>query len=106
MEPLRTAAECEWVEIDLARINPVGVEARMDGSPNEVVPCLRSMHEQGKGVIGMKILGEGTFKTAERQIESLKFVLGLGCVNAMVIGFESPEQIDQILKHAETVLRA
>jgi predicted aldo/keto reductase-like oxidoreductase len=106
MEPLRTAAECGWVEIDLARINPVGVPARMDGSPDEVVPCLRVMHGQGKGVLGMKILGEGTFKTAEQQIESLRFVLGLGCVDAMVVGFESPEQIDQIMKHVETVLRA
>ena len=88
MAPLRAAVDCDWVEIDLARINPVGVKARMDGPPEEVVPCLKAMHEKGKGILGMKILGEGTFKTAEQQLESLRFVLGLGCVNAMVIGFE------------------
>jgi hypothetical protein len=70
------------------------------------VPCLRAMHEQGKGVLGMKILGEGTFKSVEQQIESLRFVLGLGCVDAMVIGFEAPEQIDQIMTRVETVLKA
>jgi hypothetical protein len=63
------------------------------------------MHPQGKGVLGMKILGEGTFKTPEQQTASLKFVLGLGCVDAFVIGFESPEQIDQILKQAEAVIK-
>lgn len=105
MDPLRTAVKTDWVEVDLARINPVGVPARMDGSPEEVVPCLRAMHEQGKGVLGMKILGEGTFKAPEQQIKSLKFVLGLGCVDAFVIGFESPGQIDQILGHLEAIIK-
>jgi predicted aldo/keto reductase-like oxidoreductase len=105
MDPLRAAVDCDWVEIDLARINPVGVPARMDGPPVDVVPCLKAMHEKGKGILGMKILGEGTFKTPEQQLESLKFVLGLGCVDAMVIGFESPAQIDEMMKRVETALR-
>jgi predicted aldo/keto reductase-like oxidoreductase len=105
MKPLRSAVDCDWVELDLARINPVGVAARMDGTPEEVVPCLQAMHKQGKGILGMKILGEGTFKTAQEQMKSLRFVLGLGCVDAMVIGFESTEQIDQIMSRVETVLR-
>jgi predicted aldo/keto reductase-like oxidoreductase len=105
MDPLRAASKCDWVEIDLARINPVGVKARMDGPPDDVVPCLKAMHGAGKGVLGMKILGEGTFKSAEQQLASLKFVLGLGCVDAFVIGFETPEQIDQICGHIETVLK-
>ncbi|MFN4260047.1 MAG: aldo/keto reductase [Gemmataceae bacterium] len=105
MDPLKTAANNDWVEIDLARINPVGVTARMDGPPEAVVPCLQAMHKSGKGVLGMKILGEGQFKTPEAQLHSLRFVLGLGCVDAFVIGFESPEQIDQMTRHIETVLR-
>jgi predicted aldo/keto reductase-like oxidoreductase len=105
MDPLRAAVKCDWVEVDLARINPVGVKARMDGPPEEVVPCLKAMHEQGKGILGMKILGEGTFKTEEQQLASLRFVLGLGCVDAMVIGFESTQQIDQIMSRVEKVLQ-
>jgi predicted aldo/keto reductase-like oxidoreductase len=105
MDPLRTAARTDWIDIDLARINPVGVPARMDGPPEDVVPNLRAMHERGKGILGMKILGEGTFKTQEQQLASLKFVLGLGCVDAFVIGFESPEQIDGLLKVAEQAIK-
>jgi predicted aldo/keto reductase-like oxidoreductase len=105
MAPLRAAAKCDWIDVDLARINPVGVKARMDGPPAEVVPCLRELHKKGKGILGMKILGEGTFKTPEEQMRSLRFVLGLGCVDAMVIGFEKPEQIDQIMRRIETVLK-
>lgn len=105
MEPLRAAAKNDWIDIDLARINPVGVKARMDGPPEEVVPCLKEMHAKGKGVLGMKILGEGTFKTPDEQLASLKFVLGLGCVDAFVIGFESIEQVDQLMDRIETALK-
>jgi aryl-alcohol dehydrogenase-like predicted oxidoreductase len=105
MDPLRTAVKTDWVDVDLARINPVGVKARMDGTPEEVVPCLRAMHDAGKGILGMKILGEGTFKTPEERLKSLRFVLGLGCVDAFVIGFEKTEQIDEIFKLIETALK-
>jgi predicted aldo/keto reductase-like oxidoreductase len=105
MDPLRAAVDTDWVEVDLARINPVGVKARMDGPPEQVVPCLQAMHGKGKGILGMKILGEGTFKTVEQRRESLKYVLGLGCVDAFVIGFESPQQIDEICTLIEEVLK-
>jgi predicted aldo/keto reductase-like oxidoreductase len=106
MAPLRSAVETDWVEVDLARINPIGGDAgRMDGKPEEVVPCLKAMHEKGKGILGMKILAEGTIKNRDDQIASLKFVLGLGCVDAFVIGFDSPQQIDEMMKNIETALR-
>jgi len=105
MDPLRAATRCDWIDVDLARINPVGVAARMDSTPDEVVPCLRAMHDAGKGIIGMKILGEGTFKAREERLKSLRFVLGLGCVDAFCIGFEKPEQIDEITRLIEEALR-
>jgi predicted aldo/keto reductase-like oxidoreductase len=106
LDPLKAAVGTDWIDVDLARINPVGGQkGRMDGTPAEVVPCLKAMHEKGKGILGMKILGEGQFKTPEEQRASLKFVLGLGCVDAFVIGFESPQQIDQICALIEEVLK-
>ena len=106
MAPLRSAVKCDWVEVDLARINPVGGNAgRMDGTPQEVAECLKQMHGQGKGILGMKILAEGTLKTPEKQLESLRFVLGLGAVDAFVIGFENTKQIDEICKLIETALK-
>jgi predicted aldo/keto reductase-like oxidoreductase len=106
MAPLKAAVDCDWIDVDLARINPVGGQAgRMDGTPEEVASCLKAMHAKGKGIIGMKILAEGTLKTPEQQINSLRFVLGLGCVSCFCIGFESPQQIDQIMRHIETALK-
>jgi aryl-alcohol dehydrogenase-like predicted oxidoreductase len=107
MDPLRAAVKSDWVEINQARINPVGGDAgRMDGTPEQVVECLKAMHAQGKAVLGMKILAEGTLKTPEKRLESLRFVLGLGCVDAFVIGFETTQQIDEIMRLIETALKA
>ncbi len=97
MDPLHTAAKTPFVEVDLARINPEGL-IMDDRKPDEVASVLEEMHNAGKGVVGMKILGEGRIKTPERKDASLRFVLGLGTVNAFIIGFESPEQIDDLLK--------
>lgn len=105
MDSLRASVDCDWIEVQLARINPVGVPARMDGTPEQVVPCLKSMHGKGRGVLGMKIVGEGTFKDPQQRLKSLQYVLSLGCIDAMVIGFERTGQIDEIMTQVETALR-
>lgn len=92
-DAMAAASESEWVDIMLARINPFG--AKMDGPPEEVVKVLQTAHDNGKGVLGMKILGEGTM--AHRKVESLNFVLNLGCVDAMTIGFLRPEDMGEIM---------
>jgi aryl-alcohol dehydrogenase-like predicted oxidoreductase len=96
MDPLRTSAREPFVEIDLARINPEGL-IMDDRKPDEVASVLEEMHSAGKGIVGMKILGEGRITTPERKDASLRFVLGLGTVDAFIIGFESPEQVDDII---------
>jgi len=90
---LKAASENPWVDNVLARINPTGI--KMDAKPEEVVPALQRIHAAGKGVTGIKILGEG--QIADRREESLRYVLGLDCVDAVVIGFETPAQIDEII---------
>jgi predicted aldo/keto reductase-like oxidoreductase len=105
MDPLRTSAQESFVEVDLARINPEGL-IMDDKKPDEVASVLEEMHTAGKGIVGMKILGEGRIKTPERKDASLRYVLGLGTVDAFVIGFESTEQIDDILKRTTDALAA
>jgi aryl-alcohol dehydrogenase-like predicted oxidoreductase len=103
MDPLRTSAKHPFVQVDLARINPEGL-IMDDKKPDEVASELQEMHDRGVGVIGMKILGEGRFKEPERRDASLRFVLGLGTVDAFIIGFESPEQIDDIVKRTDAAI--
>jgi predicted aldo/keto reductase-like oxidoreductase len=94
IEALRAAAQSPWVEIDLARINPVG--AFMDSDPATVTGVLREMKAKGKAVIGMKILGQGTLRN--RQDEALRFALGLGILDAFTIGAESIAEQNDLIK--------
>jgi len=81
------------VEVDLARINPIG--SHMDADPGTVTGVLREMKAAGKGVIGMKILGEGDLRN--RQDEALRFALSLGVLDAFTIGAESKAEQEDLI---------
>jgi aryl-alcohol dehydrogenase-like predicted oxidoreductase len=94
IEALRAAAKSPWVEIDLARINPVG--AIMDADPATVVGVLKEMKAAGKAVVGMKILGQGALRN--RQDEGIKFALSLGLLDAFTIGAESKAEQEDLIR--------
>ncbi len=90
---LEAAVTEPWVDSVHARINPYG--AKMDGPAEKVAPVLQKLCKAGKGVVGMKILGEGTFRNdEEKKDSSIKYVLGLGCVDVLNVGFETTAEID------------
>ena len=100
MDALKVAAEDPWVESVHTRINATGVD--MDGSPEEVVPIIRKIHDAGKGVVGMKLIGEGHYRNdPDLREKTADFVFNLGCVSAAVVGFES---IDEV-KDYEAIVR-
>jgi aryl-alcohol dehydrogenase-like predicted oxidoreductase len=80
--PLRAAAETDWGEVVLARINMAGVN--MGASPAELTPILEQMVVAGKAVYGMKVLGCG--QLAGKARAAIQYVLQLGVVHAVVIG--------------------
>jgi 1-deoxyxylulose-5-phosphate synthase len=94
IEALRAAAKSPWVEIDLARINPVG--AYMDADPPTVVSVLKEMKAAGKAVVGMKILGQGDLRN--RQDEAIKYALSLGVLDAFTIGAESKAEQEDLIQ--------
>jgi len=102
-EALKTASEEPWVDVDLARINPYAV--KMDVNKVEDIPrvekILQKMHDDGKAVYGMKILGEGEFKTNERIDKSLKFAMTRPYLSGFTIGFSRPRHLDDIIKRVE-----
>jgi aryl-alcohol dehydrogenase-like predicted oxidoreductase len=103
LEAMEAAAESPWVDVVHVRINPFG-EAMDRKDPTQVIPVIEKLHKAGKGVIGMKLIGNGKFRSDNEKIDaSLKYVLGLGTVDMIIIGFELPEQIDN---YAQRVVRA
>ncbi len=112
---METAAESPWTDVLLARINPFGIKMDTknlapDGKTKDilteaevldVVGVLKKAHDNGVGVLGMKIAGEGAAK--DRIGESLRFVLSTGVVDALNIGVVDPAEIDANLTHVENV---
>jgi aryl-alcohol dehydrogenase-like predicted oxidoreductase len=91
---LRAAAKSSWVEVDLARINPIG--SNMDADPTTVVSVLREMRAAGKGIVGMKILGQGDLRN--RQDEAIKYALSLGLLDAFTIGAETKAEQNDLVR--------
>lgn len=101
---LKQIPTTDWADIALVRINPFN--SHMDGPVEEVTPVIKAIHDAGKGVLGMKILGEGDPKVVAHIPESLKFVMGLGTVDAMTIGCLSRNELDGMIDHINAVGKA
>lgn len=91
---LKAAAASEWVEVDLARLNPAGLH--MDADPATVISVLKEMKSKGKGVIGMKILGQGDMRG--KIDEALQYALSQDVLDCFTIGCESRSEMEDLLK--------
>lgn len=94
IEALRAAAASPWVEVDLARMNPLG--AVMDADPETVATVLRQMRASGKAVVGMKILGQGALRS--KQDEAIRYALGMGLLDGFTIGAESIDEQKDLMR--------
>jgi predicted aldo/keto reductase-like oxidoreductase len=109
---LRCARQSDWPEVHLARLNPQG--AFMDGETenynmtlNSVAPVLeelRQMRAKGRGVIGMKLVGNGTFVDAADREKAMRFAMSRPELDAVVIGFKSRAEIDEAIRRMNAAL--
>jgi predicted aldo/keto reductase-like oxidoreductase len=102
LDALKEAAESEWVDVILARINHVGT--RMDDKPEKVMPVLEQARKNGKGILGMKLFGCGDLAEEADREKSLNYVIGSGNVHAMTIGFESVEQVKDTVERVSRIV--
>ncbi|MDD4871701.1 MAG: aldo/keto reductase [Kiritimatiellae bacterium] len=111
IQALREVAGNAWVDVNLIRVNHNG--HHMDGStgkwgePAEVSTVMdevKKIHGAGKGVLGMKLVGNGDFKNAEDREKAIQAVMKSGCVDAVTIGFKSPEEIDEAIERINRAL--
>jgi predicted aldo/keto reductase-like oxidoreductase len=102
LEALEAAVTEPWVQSVHARINPYGMS--MDGPAEKVTPVLKKLHDAGKGVIGMKIVGEGRLRAEPAKLdESIKFALQLGTVDILNVGCESLQEVDDFAGRVKKV---
>ena len=111
---LTRAAELDWVDVNLVRINPQGAhidtpaetwDAASDRSHlPPVLKQIKIMRQNNHGVIGMKIIGNGDFTNPEYREKSIRFTIQSGLTDAVVIGFKSPAEIDEAIKRINSAL--
>jgi aryl-alcohol dehydrogenase-like predicted oxidoreductase len=62
------------------------------------------MHARGHGIIGMKLVGNGEFTDVADREKAMRFVLTCGCVDAVVVGLASVEQLDETIARMNRIL--
>lgn len=109
---LRAATVSPWTEVHLVRVNPQcshidGMEQDWNRSGHDLAPVLaelQTMRAKGRGVIGMKIIGNGDFVKAEDREKSIRFAMSRPELDAIVIGFKSTAEIDEAIQRVNNAL--
>jgi predicted aldo/keto reductase-like oxidoreductase len=110
---LRAATASDWTEVHLVRVNPQGSHtdgevADWSGSIHHdispVMQEIKTAHAKGRGVIGMKIIGNGSFTDPADREKSIRFAMACKEIDAVVIGFTSTQQIDEAIERMNRVL--
>ncbi len=102
---LQTCINSPWVDSVHVRLNAYG--DKMDSyNPEDTVKMVRQLHEAGKAVIAMKLIGEGKYRNDPARIDAtLRFVLGLKSVDMLLVGFDRTEQVMDYAERVRTMLK-
>jgi predicted aldo/keto reductase-like oxidoreductase len=111
---LGRSTETDWVEVQLVRVNPQakhtdGPAETGDRPGNDIQPVLKeikAMRQKGKGIIAMKLIGNGDFTQPEDREQSIRFAMQCGLLDAAVIGFKSSAEIDEAIARMNRALAA
>ena len=110
---LRAATASDWTEVHLVRVNPQGSYtdgevADWNGSIHHdispVIQEIKTTHAKGRGVIGMKIFGNGSFTDPADREKSIRFAMACKEIDAVVIGFKSRGEIDEAIERINRAL--
>jgi hypothetical protein len=62
------------------------------------------MHDKGRGIIGMKIIGEGHFAEGSEREKSIRFAMNCGFVDSIVVGVGSTAEVDEAIERMNRAL--
>jgi predicted aldo/keto reductase-like oxidoreductase len=109
---LRAATASAWTEVHLVRVNPQakhidGEEQTWNKSGNNISPVLsemQKMRDKGRGVIGMKIIGNGEFTNPADRERSIRYAMSRPELDSVVIGFKNRAEIDEAISRMNSAL--
>jgi 1-deoxyxylulose-5-phosphate synthase len=109
---LRAAAGSPWTDVHLVRVNPQakhidGMGQTWNESGTDISPVIqeiKAMHAKGRGVIGMKIIGNGDFTNPDDREKSIRFAMSCREIDSIVIGFKSAAEMDEAIERVNRAL--
>ncbi len=111
---LTKAAQLDWVDVNLVRINPQGSHIdtpteKWDAKSNvthvsAVLEQIKIMRKNRHGIIGMKMIGNGDFINPEDREKAIRFAMQRVPLDAVVIGFKSNAEIDEAIQRMNRAL--
>ena len=109
---LCTAAASDWPDVHLVRVNPQakhidGPQETWNTPGNDIAPVMQqiqTMHTKGRGVIGMKLIGNGDFVNSDDREKAARFAMAHPEINAVVIGFKNTQEIDEAIERIDRAL--
>ena len=101
----------KWLEIAMIRMNHKGTimdaedyNTERPGNVSEVVTHVKQVHQEGMGVISMKLVGEGSFTTREDRQAAMKFAFNHAGVDCVTVGFKNTAEIDEAIENLNLAL--
>jgi predicted aldo/keto reductase-like oxidoreductase len=114
---LTDAVKSDFHDVHLVRVNPQGkyVDGPNGGNGytaadtfpvDPVMAEIKTIKAKGRGVIGMKILGNGLFTAAEDRDKSIRFAMSCKDIDAVVMGLKTTDEIDEAIDRINSALAA
>ena len=109
---LRAAVASDWTEVHQVRVNPQGAYTDRErdgwGVGGDIAPVLeqiKAMDAKGRGIIGMKIFGNGSFTDPADREKSIRYAMSQKEIDAVVIGFKNRQEIDEAIERINRALK-
>jgi aryl-alcohol dehydrogenase-like predicted oxidoreductase len=111
LQALRQVPSDKWLEIAMIRMNHKGT--RMDnenddwdepGNVPDVVEHVKQAHAAGKGVISMKLIGEGAFTNRPDRQAAMRFAFRNAGVDCVTVGTKNTGEVDEAIENINLAL--
>jgi predicted aldo/keto reductase-like oxidoreductase len=110
---LRVFPGNKWLDVAMIRMNHKGVrmdaevpDANVPGNVDEVVTHTKKVQSEGKGIISMKLVGEGAFTSREDRQRAMKFAFQTAGVDCVTVAYKNTAEIDEAIENLNLALNS
>ena len=108
---LRQCPGNKWLQVAMIRMNHKGTKMDAEdyntdglGNVSEVVTHVKQVHQEGMGVISMKLVGEGAFTTREDRQAAMRYAFRKAGVDCVTVGYKNTAEIDEAIENLNLAL--